>query len=835
LATAVRQGDEGALRNPETGGPRVSIGMPVYNEERFIRVGLDSLLAQTFEDFELIVSDNASGDATFRICQEYAERDRRVVLHRNESNLGPVPNFNLVLTMARAPYFMWAAADDRWAPDFIRVLFDELERHPEACVAMTALERVTVDGRTMDTVRFSGRDDPNQRGYYGMLKGLCSNRKYNLYLYGLFRTEFLRKAAPLFPETLGGDRLFLCQVAAATRLRYVDRVLYFKTRQLHHESSYAEANRGRGVHQRQILDLARLLARSPVIPWRRKLLLAPPTLVRYSAWTLGKAYGSKATWQLLSWYLDSDGVIMQHMKPRTKAGLLLGLLGAAGVLAAAGAWAGTVGAVVAGLWLCVLGALAANAQLVWRLRRNLALLAQRSDAGRAHLEALLATQARSLQRSVIAAVEASAQSLAHDVNAASERTAKQAEGLGAAVADAARQVEDSVKSAVGEAARQAGDNVDAAMGQATRQVEKHVDASVGEAARQVQDGARQVQDGVSAAVDRTARQVEENVNATLEQTARQMEDRVSTIVGVRAKRMEHHLDVSVGVAHKRTVARLTALMREIRYLTDLQVENGPEPPVSKDNPLSRYARERYEKHRRMIAFARNFEASRIRELYLSEIFPGIERVAVPLGAINELTGHANKVDMLYVCAIAKHLQARKIFEFGTYQGRTSYHLTYASEGAQVTTLNLPPEADPRYAPYLGSYFRGTEREAFVAQLLGDSRQLDTTPHRQQFDVVFVDGDHSYDVVKNDTEKAFELLRPGGAILWHDYAPKSEGLVEFFRDFTKERPLFRIKRTCVLLHLDGVDPLGFAAHPLPPSLEKESVDDDVYLIEELYHS
>jgi predicted O-methyltransferase YrrM len=256
--------------------------------------------------------------------------------------------------------------------------------------------------------------------------------------------------------------------------------------------------------------------------------------------------------------------------------------------------------------------------------------------------------------------------------------------------------------------------------------------------------------------------------------------------------------------------------------------------VLKDNPLSRYARERYEKHRRMIAFARNVEASRIRELYLSEIFPGIERVAIPLGAINELTGHANKVDMLYVCAIAKHLQARKIFEFGTYQGRTSYHLTYASEGAQVTTLNLPPEADARYAPYLGTYFRGTEREAFVTQLLGDSRQLDTAPHRRQFDLVFVDGDHGYDVVKNDTEKAFELLRPGGAILWHDYAPKSEGLVEFFRDFTKERPLFRIKRTCVLLHLDGVDPLGFAAHPLPPSLEQESVDDDAYLIEELYH-
>ena len=711
MATLVEEGDQSGLRMVEARVPRVSIGMPVYNEERFIRAALDSLLAQTFQDFELIISDNASSDATFRIAQEYAGRDPRIVVHRNERNLGAVANFGRVLALARAPYFMWAAADDRWARDFISALFDELECHPEAGVAMTAVERLSDDGGTMDTVRFRGRDDPNRRGYYAMLKGLCSNRKYNLYLYGLFRTGFLNRAMPLFPDTLGGDRLFLCQIAAGARLRYVDRVLHFRTRQLHHERSYAAANRRRGVHRRQLLDLARLLGRSPVIPWHRKVLLIPPTLVRYSLWTLGKAYGTKTTWRLLSRYLDSDGVIVK-MTGRTKAGLLLALLVATAVLAAASSWGGALGVLVVGLGLCVLAALAVIARMLWGLRTKLLSLLQESKESNARLESLLA-----------------------------ERT----------------------------------------------------------------------------------RHVEESVSTTVESSLAQ-----------RIKHVEKYVGTTVGLAAKRTVAQLMPLFREIRYLTDLQVEAGPEPPVLKGNPLSRYARERYEKHRKTVVFARNFEDSRIRELYLSEIFPGIEQVAIPLGAINELSGHANKVDMLFVCAIARHLKARRIFEFGTYQGRTSYHLTYASDGAQVTTLNLPPAADPRYAPYLGSYFRGTEREAFITQVLADSRQFDTEPHRHQFDLVFVDGDHSYDFVKNDTEKAFELLKPGGAILWHDYAPKSEGLVEFFRDFTQERPLFRIKRTCVLLHLDGVDPLGFVAHPLPPSLEQDSIDDEVCLIEELYH-
>jgi glycosyltransferase involved in cell wall biosynthesis len=99
--------------------PQVSIGMPVYNGEPFIREALDSLLTQTFTDFELIISDNGSTDATEAICKEYAAKDLRIRYVRHEENRGASANFWFVLNEAVGEYFMWAAADDRWDSEWI--------------------------------------------------------------------------------------------------------------------------------------------------------------------------------------------------------------------------------------------------------------------------------------------------------------------------------------------------------------------------------------------------------------------------------------------------------------------------------------------------------------------------------------------------------------------------------------------------------------------------------------------------------------------------------------------------------------------------------------------
>ncbi|MCH9054975.1 glycosyltransferase [Synechococcus sp. PCC 6716] len=102
--------------------PQVSIGMPVYNGENYICEALDSLLAQTFTDFELIISDNASTDNTEQICKTYAACDNRIRYIRQKENIGATNNFRFVLEQAKGDYFMWAAHDDLWSPNWLESL-----------------------------------------------------------------------------------------------------------------------------------------------------------------------------------------------------------------------------------------------------------------------------------------------------------------------------------------------------------------------------------------------------------------------------------------------------------------------------------------------------------------------------------------------------------------------------------------------------------------------------------------------------------------------------------------------------------------------------------------
>ncbi len=90
-----------------SGAPRVSIGLPVFNGERYLARAIDSILAQDFRDLELVVCDNASTDRTAEICAAYARRDPRVRYHRNPRNLGAGPNYDRCFHLARGEYFKW--------------------------------------------------------------------------------------------------------------------------------------------------------------------------------------------------------------------------------------------------------------------------------------------------------------------------------------------------------------------------------------------------------------------------------------------------------------------------------------------------------------------------------------------------------------------------------------------------------------------------------------------------------------------------------------------------------------------------------------------------------
>ena len=120
---------------PKTSSPLVSIGLPVFNEGRFLRQSLEALIHQNYPSIEIIISDNASTDETEQICLEYASKYDWINYHRFDKNQGSSKNFNYVLQTATGKYFMWAAGHDLWANNYLAACVEILESHPKAIIA----------------------------------------------------------------------------------------------------------------------------------------------------------------------------------------------------------------------------------------------------------------------------------------------------------------------------------------------------------------------------------------------------------------------------------------------------------------------------------------------------------------------------------------------------------------------------------------------------------------------------------------------------------------------------------------------------------------------------
>lgn len=212
---------------PSSGKPRIAIGMPVYNGERYLREALDSLLAQTYRHFLLHISDDASTDATAEICREYAGRDERVSYHRHERNVGITANFNHALGCAAdSDYFMWAAQDDWWAPEYLERCLKAMEGNPEVvfCSSKTVLS--SPEGRVF------GRDDFDfttvGKAVTGRVKHYLNNvGVYNSLFYGLIRSSALRGKSLI--NLMGQDHLLMVQLLLEGDIRIVDAYLFKKT------------------------------------------------------------------------------------------------------------------------------------------------------------------------------------------------------------------------------------------------------------------------------------------------------------------------------------------------------------------------------------------------------------------------------------------------------------------------------------------------------------------------------------------------------------------------------------------------------------------------------
>jgi glycosyltransferase involved in cell wall biosynthesis len=313
-----------------TSTPLVTIGLPVYNGEASIKRALGSLIDQDYPNIEIIVSDNASTDATLKICRRVLRGNPNARVIAQPINRGPHANFEAVAKEAHGEFFMWAADDDVWRPRFVSALVTELLEHPEACLAMCGVERRREDDSPFDIVRFVDELSPNGLPP-SRLGPLTMSAKFNLFIYGLFRTEVLKKGIEQFPRALGGDRMFVSQFALGHQFRYVDELLYLRTHRADHDKAYVNESAQPGAKFRQVLAFTGMVAGSRVLPLGRKLGL-PGHVLAYARFVYRKEI-AQLQYEILK-------LTKPSLRSRKRDAVLLTVLGLA---AAAALGAGIVG------------------------------------------------------------------------------------------------------------------------------------------------------------------------------------------------------------------------------------------------------------------------------------------------------------------------------------------------------------------------------------------------------------------------------------------------------------------------------------------------------------
>ncbi len=230
--------------------PLVSVGLAVYNGENFIREAIDSILGQTFRDFELIITDNASTDSTQAICEAYAAQDDRIRYVRNPVNLGCTQNQNYTVQLARGKYFKLAAHDDVCAPTMLERCVEALERNPDVVLSFAQARVIDNEGNPLEkgigktdglyvsmtnaNVRLR-LDSPKAAERFGDL-ACFPHSGYQLF--GVIRLDAL-KQTPLMGTYAGTDIVLLARLSLLGRFYEVPEKLFFLRR---HEAQSLSIN-----------------------------------------------------------------------------------------------------------------------------------------------------------------------------------------------------------------------------------------------------------------------------------------------------------------------------------------------------------------------------------------------------------------------------------------------------------------------------------------------------------------------------------------------------------------------------------------------------------------
>lgn len=224
--------------------PRVSVGLPVYNGENYLAETLDSLLSQVFADFELIISDNASTDATEEICRSYAAQDRRIRYYRNDVNLGAARNFCRLFDLASGEYFKWASHDDLCAPTYLERCVEALDRDPRVVLCYTRAQAIDKHGNVV--LNFNSKPKlgslrPRERFFTSVCVDHPQITIVPSIIFGVIRADILKKT-PLIGNYVSSDGVLLGELALHGQFYEVPEFLFYYR---HHAQQSWRATGGR--------------------------------------------------------------------------------------------------------------------------------------------------------------------------------------------------------------------------------------------------------------------------------------------------------------------------------------------------------------------------------------------------------------------------------------------------------------------------------------------------------------------------------------------------------------------------------------------------------------
>ena len=203
--------------------------MPVYNGKLFLCQALDSLLAQDYVNFELIISDNASTDGTQEICQEYVAQDNRIRYYRNKVNMGAIWNGNRVFELSSGYYFMWASCDDYWDSKYIDTCLQTLKTSKSIVLAGTFCQGIDPDTNQIVLVdkSFSTIGLNPSQSFTRYKSIIHSGSHIGGIFYGLYKKDVLSEIMPM-RKVIATDHLLLAELSLLGEIITVQKALFFK-------------------------------------------------------------------------------------------------------------------------------------------------------------------------------------------------------------------------------------------------------------------------------------------------------------------------------------------------------------------------------------------------------------------------------------------------------------------------------------------------------------------------------------------------------------------------------------------------------------------------------